>query len=197
MTVKDEDTLRALEEAERLVGEARRCILDSQIDVTPQDAAWPAVRVFAETLAELLGDRPLSERAARRAALIAASGQVWEDELGPLLTSTQVGDLLGDVSRQRVSELLRGQRLIGMSDSAGRLRYPAFQFAGGRPLVALVDAFWVLAGEDALDPWSAASWCVAPDDQLDGASPAKWAADGRDGDRLILLATRDHARLGH
>jgi hypothetical protein len=49
------------------------------------------------------------------------------------MTSAQVRELLGDVSRQRVGELLRERRLIGLRDRAGRRRFPAFQFRGRPP----------------------------------------------------------------
>jgi hypothetical protein len=119
---------------------------------------------------------------------------VWEDELGPLLTSADVRTLLGDVSRQRVDELLRAHRLIGLRDRAGRRRFPAFQFVDGRPLQPLVDAFRVIARE-AADDWTAASWCVAPDEALDGRSPAQWTREGRDPARLARVAEQDAARL--
>ncbi len=153
-----------------------------------------AVVAFVETLGELLGKRPLSVQAARRAALLAAAGQAWENELGPLLTSAQVRELLGDVSRQRVDELLRARRLIGLRDNAGRRRFPAFQFCDGRPLEPLIAAYWTVA-DDAVDEWTAASWCVAPDEALDGRSPAQWALDRRDADRLARVAQQDAARL--
>jgi len=154
-----------------------------------------AVVAFAQTAGELLGeDRSLSVEAARRGALLAAAGQAWEGELGPLLSTADVRGLLG-VSRQRVDELLRSRRLIALPDSAGHRRYPAFQFHDGQPLPALVSAFWTVA-DAAASPWSAASWCTAPDDDaLDGRSPAEWAHAGRDAADLDLVARRDAARL--
>jgi hypothetical protein len=130
----------------------------------------------------------------RRAGLLAAAGHAWENELGPLLTSAQVRELLGDVSRQRVDELLRARRLIGLRDSAGRRRFPSFQFHAGRPLEPLVGAYWTVA-DGALDDWTAASWCVSPDEALDGRTPAQWALEGRDPARLARIARQDAARL--
>ena len=126
--------------------------------------------------------------------MLAAAGEVWENELGPLLSSAQVRTLLGDVSRQRVDELLRARRLIGLRDQGGRRRFPAVQFADGRPQEQLVDAFWTLA-DGAASPWTAASWLVAEDDALDGRSPAEWVRERRDPERLALVARRDAARL--
>lgn len=156
----------------------------------PEDA----VLAFVQTAGELLGERSLSVRAARRAGMLAAAAQAWEGELGPVLSSAQVRELLGDVSRQRVDELLRARRLIGLRDSAGRRQFPAFQFHDGRPLEPLAAAYWTLL-DAPLSEWSAASWCVSPDEALDGQTPAQWARDGRDPDRLARIARQDAARL--
>lgn len=153
-----------------------------------------ALIAFAETVGELMGERPLTVQTARRAALLAAAGQVWENELGPLLTSAQVRELMDGVSRQRVDELLRAHRLIGLRDSTGRRRFPSFQFADGRPLEPLIAAYWTVS-DGAIDDWTAASWCVSPDEALEGRTPAQWALEGRDPDRLARIARQDAARL--
>ncbi len=153
-----------------------------------------AVLAFVRTAGELLGERPLSVDAARRAGMLAAAAQVWAHELGPLLSSAQVRAMLGDVSRQRIDELLRAHRLIGLRDSTGRRRFPTFQFRDGRPLEPLVAAFWTVAGTAASD-WTAASWCVSVDAALEDYSPAQWARDGRDADRLARIVHQDAARL--
>ena len=154
-----------------------------------------AVVAFAETVGALLADRSLTVPSARRAALIAVSEEVWEHELGPLLSSADVRELLGDISRQRVDELLRARRLIGLRDSAGRRRFPAFQFRDGRALEALVSAYWLVADVVASD-WTAASWLVSPDQGLDGRSPVQWVRDGHDRSRLLDVTRQDAARLG-
>ncbi len=154
-----------------------------------------ALVAFAQTAGELLGqDRSLSVEAARRGALLAAAGQAWEGELGPLLSTTDVRELLG-VSRQRVDELLRSKRLIALLDSAAHRRYPAFQFQDGQPLQPLAAAFWTVA-DAAISPWSAASWCTAPDDEaLEGLSPVAWAHEGRNAAHLARVAGQDAARM--
>jgi hypothetical protein len=197
MGVKEHDTaLEALERAESALREARTelerpDVLEVAERFGVDEAALTA---FVETVGEVLGDRPLTVETARRAALLAAAGQAWENELGPLLTSAQVRGLLGGVSRQRVDELLRGQRLIGLRDGSGRRRFPSFQFRDGRPLEPLVDAYWTLAAA-AIDDWTAASWCVSPDEALAGCAPAQWALEGRDPERLARIASQDAARL--
>jgi hypothetical protein len=163
--------------------------LSEELDISEE-----AVVAFMRTARELLGDRELSVEAARRAGMLAAAAQAWENELGPLLSSAQVRTLLGDVSRQRVDELLRSRRLIGPRDSAGRRQFPSFQFQDGRPLEPLVAAYWTIA-DGAVSDWTAASWCVSPDSALEGRSPARWAHEGRDSDRLLRIARQDAARL--
>jgi len=154
-----------------------------------------AVMAFVQTVGEVLGeDRSLSVEAARRGGLLAVASEAWENELGPLLSTAQVRELLG-VSRQRVDELLRSKRLIALTDGASHRQYPAFQFHDGKPLGSLVAAFWTIADE-ALSPWTAASWCVAPDDDaLDGLSPVAWARGGHDDEELSRVARQDAARL--
>lgn len=153
-----------------------------------------AVRAFAETAGELLGGETLTVADARRGAMLVAAGAAWERELGPLLSSGQVRELLGGVSRQRVDELRRSKRLIGLRERSGRRRYPLFQFDNGRVLQPLVRAFWIVA-EGAASDWTAASWCVHRERGLDDLSPAQWARAGRDAERLARIARQDRARL--
>lgn len=154
-----------------------------------------ALTAFVQTIHDLLGEgRSLSVEAARRGALLAAASEAWENEIGPLLGTSQVRVLLG-VSRQRVDELMRSKRLIALTDRTGHRRYPAFQFRDGQPTPPLVDAFWAVA-DAAASPWTAASWCTTEDDALDGLSPVSWAHVGRDPDALARVARHDAARLG-
>jgi hypothetical protein len=165
-----------------------------QPDPGATDVPPEALAAFARVVKALSGERGLSVEAAERAALLATAAQAWEDELGALLSSADVRKLLGGVSRQRVDELLRARRLVGLRDSAGRRRFPLFQFLDGRPLRPLVSAYWTVA-DAAADEWTAASWCVSPDDALEGSSPAGWARADRDAERLARVALQDAARL--
>jgi hypothetical protein len=149
---------------------------------------------FAETLSEVLGDRPLSVEEARRAALAAAAGTVWEDVVGPLLTSEQAQGLM-NISRQRLAQLAGQGRLIALEEQSGTRRYPAWQFGrDSRPLAPLVAAHRTLVDDGHMSPWSAASWCVHEHRELAGRSPRDWSAAGEDADRLALIARRDAAR---
>ncbi len=211
MAVKDSkkigDPLRELDEAAGALERARAALRDAsspthgeRSELTVRALAErtggseAALVAFAETVGEVMGERELDPDTARRAALVAVAGQVWEGELGPLLDSSEVRELLGGVSRQRVDELQRGRRLIGLRDSSGRRRFPAFQFLDGHPVAVIVEAFWKVA-EGALSEWTAAAWCVAADAALDGFSPAQWARQGRDPARVLRIAEQDRGRL--
>jgi hypothetical protein len=211
MTVKDPEKLveaisrteATLRDASSELEEAKAAVLEALAespggvrDLTERfGVSEEALLAFLQTVSELLGDRPLSVQTARRAAMLAASGAAWENEIGPMLSSGQVRELLGDVSRQRVDELLRSRRLIGLRDDSGRRRFPGFQFRDGRPLEDLVSAYWTVAEAVASD-WTAASWCTSRDEALDGLSPVRWAHEGRDPERLGRVARQDAARLG-
>jgi hypothetical protein len=204
MAVKDqEELIRELQTASQALDRVRASVLREVAespDITVRELAErfhvpeDAVLAFVQTAGELMGERPLDAETARRAALVAVAGQVWENELGPLLSSGQVGELLGGVSRQRVDELLRSGRLIGLRDSGGRRRFPAFQFVDGQPLRPLISAFWTVA-DSAVSDWTAASWCLAPDDALDGLAPVEWSRSGADPEWLQRIARQDAARL--
>jgi hypothetical protein len=209
MAVKDHGPAETTEEKLRAATdhlEAARALVSELADRDPASLTLrelsdrfgvteEVVLALLETLGELGGDRGITVKDARRAGMLAAAGQAWGQELGPTFSSAQVRELLGDVSRQRVDELLRGRRLIGLRDSSGRRCFPVFQFqADGRPLEALVAAYWTLA-DAAISDWTAAAWCVAPDDALGGRSPLTWARERRDPERLALVAAQDAARL--
>lgn len=151
-----------------------------------------ALEAFLGAVHEVIGDKEISVAAARRAGLVAAAATAWEDALGPQFDSAHVRELLS-VSKQRVGELLRQHRLIGLQNSNGRWQFPAFQFSDGRPPAPkLAEAFWQLSTR-AIDPWSAASWCVSPNSQLDGRTPADVATS--DADLVAAIGERDADRL--
>jgi hypothetical protein len=199
MAVKDrEEAVEALDSAEAKLREATSDLERSRATLLKELAEAPdglTVRelverfglaedvlvAFVQTVGELVGDRGISVEDARRAGILAAAAQAWENELGPLLTSAQVRELLGDVSRQRVDELLRAQRLIGLRDNTGRRRFPTFQFQDGRPLEVLAAAFWTVAEAAAT--------------ALEGRSPVQWARDGGNPERLAEVARQDAARM--
>ena len=193
------DALREAESTlERRLDEILRPLLDEIRRIRDLIARFEisedAVIAFLQTISELMGSKPLAVSDARRAGMIAAASTTWRHELGPLLGSADVRTLLGDVSRQRVDELLRSRRLIGPQDSSGRRQFPLFQFEDGQPLDSLVSAYWIVA-DGAVSEWTAASWCVTPDEALGGMSPVEWTRAGNDRDRLLAIARQDAARL--
>jgi hypothetical protein len=185
----------AVEAALERVREAERSLTEVQEAERVERAHAPAASAFADTLQEVLGDRPVDLEAARRAALQAASEIVWEDAVGPLLSGPQARELLGGVSRQRLDQLVKARRVIALEESSGDRRFPAWQFHDGRPLEGLGAAHRQLVELGKMDPWTAASWCVSAHPQLGDQSPRDWAAGGGDATRLALVAHRDASRL--
>ena len=110
--------------------------------------------------------------AAARAAVDALvdTGSFWQEHLGPVYDAKTVAVLLGrpgkPVSRQAVSK----RSLLALRTGNGRVYYPAFQFANGRPITGLADILAVI-DEDLVSRWTLASWLVSPENALDGAPP--------------------------
>lgn len=184
----------AVHEALERVEEARDALEHADEELRILALHGEAALAFAETLSEVLGDRPLSVENARRAAFIAAASTVWEGAVGPLLTGEQVRELMG-ISRQRVAQLAGERHVIVLEEQSGARRYPAWQFGPRRrPLAALVAAHRTLVEDGYMSGWSAASWCVHEHPELGGRSPRDWATAGEDSDRLALVARRDADR---
>jgi hypothetical protein len=153
-----------------------------------------AVRAFAEELDDLLQGEDPDPGSVRRAARLALAQQAWEQRLGTLLDTHDVMELLG-VSRQRVSALAKGDRIIALPEQ-GRLRFPAWQFADldARDRSSLAAAHTTLVNVGGISPWSAAAWFRAPHPELENRDPIAWLRDRRDRDQLELVARRDAAR---
>jgi hypothetical protein len=111
---------------------------------------------------------------------------VWEEAVGPLLASRDAAALLA-VDDAELAELARDGRVIALEEHSGEMRYPAWQFANGRPLEALVAAHRELMRTGHVSEWTAASFCVSEHPELDGLSPRAWVAAGRD-ETLALVA---------
>jgi hypothetical protein len=188
------ESVAAVHEALERLDEARDALVHADQELRIRALHEDASVAFAETLSEVLGTRPLSVEDARRAALAAAASTVWEDAVGPLLTSEQAQALL-NISRQRLSQLVGQRRLILLEEQSGARRYPAWQFGPrGRPLATLIAAHRTLVEDGHMSGWSAASWCVHEHPELDRRSPRDWAAGGEDPNRLALVARRDADR---
>ena len=195
MSVKSPGKGAAVAAALEHVREAERSLTEAQEAERVEQVHAPAASTFAATLQEVLGDRPVETEAARRAALQAAAGLVWEDAVGPLLSGPQARELLGGVSRQRLDQLIKAGRVIVLEERSGDRRFPAWQFHDGRPLEGLAAAHHELVAVGKTDPWTAAAWCVAAHPQLSDQSPRDWAVGEDDAKHLALVAHRDASRL--
>jgi hypothetical protein len=152
-------------------------------------------RAFADEVRSLVGDSRPSVETVRRAARLAVAEHAWTERLGTLLETRDVIDLLG-VSKQRVSTLARDHRLIALPQ-AGRMRFPAWQFAIAEPQgrEALAAAHHELVATGSVSPWTAASWFQQAHPELDARDPVSFVRESGDRDRLLEVASRDAARL--
>lgn len=120
-----------------------------------------------------------AEAVGRRAALAVATETIWEDRIGPLLTSSEARALLGEVSRQALSKRVSRRSVIRLTDERGSSRYPAWQFdlIGQRVYPAVPD---VIRRFDAagLDEWAVASFFGTPQPELADRRPADVVAAG-------------------
>jgi len=165
------------------------------------DALPRATRAFRETLARLEIDRApgLEDPAAfgRRAAILAAADVLWRRQLGRLLSSEEVRQLLGVGTRQAVSDFARRRRLLAIRGADGHLHFPAFQFtAAGRPFEALEAILSAFAGAG-VDELTIASWFTSPQDLLGGRTPVDRLQAGGAEALVIEAARRTASELAH
>jgi hypothetical protein len=131
-----------------------------------------------------------AERFGRRAALLAASELLWNREVGPLVTTSRLQDLLR-CSRQAINERVRNGRLLALPTDKGEHLYPLWQFGPtSQPLPGIAEIVEALAGAVAT-PWTIASWLVAPEPELDGKAPVEVLRKGDTG--TALAAARHYA----
>lgn len=85
------------------------------------------------------------------------------DRIGPFYSTNKVQALLGDISRQAVSERARNHRLLRLTTSDNVHIYPTFQFNVAQKSVRhkLIPLLRVLLGSGA-DPWATAYWLTTP-----------------------------------
>lgn len=154
-----------------------------------------AADAFDETLHELGLDRAEfqdEEQFGRRAALLAASELLWGRELGPVVNTSQVGELLR-CSRQAVNERVHRGTILALA-APGGYAFPLFQFTGGGQPVPGISRV-VKAFADAVEtPHTIAAWLVAPEPELDGKAPIELLRRGQ-ADQAVTAAERYAERL--
>ncbi len=154
-----------------------------------------AAEAFDETLQELGLDQTEfddQEQFGRRAALLAASDLLWERELGPTVTTSQVSELLR-CSRQAVNERVHRHTILALKAPTGYV-FPLFQFAGsGEPVAGISKV--LRAFSDAVGtPHTIAAWLVAPEPELGGKAPIETLKRG-EADPVVAAAEHYAARL--
>lgn len=171
-------------------------------------AAWPdriapTLDLIRETMEEVgvYGDeKELGGRKefARRAVLLAAADLIWRRKLGRLLSRAELQEMLGQKTRQAVSELVRNGRVLALpSEGAGYL-FPAFQVdATKRRIYAAIPRVLAVFEGAVETPLTIAAWFVEPDPVLDREVPADWLREHRDDARLVIAAQRRAAELRH
>ncbi len=130
------------------------------------------------------------EQLGRRAALVSVAEVAWEDHLGPLYDWKQVASVLRTIStRQGVNDLRQRKRLLGLPSKTGGVRYPAFQFHGGRPMPTMPEVLEIFDVGD-VNRWTAASWFRTEQDELDGETPQDWLLSKRSVEPVLTAARR-------
>ena len=118
------------------------------------------------------------------------SALLWEREVGPLVTTSQLEALLR-VSRQAINEGVWSHRIFALPMEQGDCVYPLWQFGpNSEPLRGIAEIVNLFA--DAVETtWTIASWLVADEPELDGRPPIEVL---RSGDRAdVLEAARRYA----
>jgi hypothetical protein len=123
------------------------------------------------TLARALGDSRLVDPAMKIDPLAPAVARSLEHRksllrlAGPMMSSTQVADLLG-LSRQAVDKRRAALRLLALRIGSD-WQYPAFQFVDG---TVLPDLDRVIASQEGVDAWVVLDMLLAQDSALGGRS---------------------------
>ena len=123
------------------------------------------------TLARAIGDSRLVDPAMKIDPLAPAVARSLEhrkillSHAGPMMSSTQVADLLG-LSRQAVDKRRAASRLLALRIGSD-WQYPAFQFEDG---AVLLDLERVLASQEGADTWVILDILLAQDSALGGRS---------------------------
>lgn len=114
-----------------------------------------------------------AEVLAKRAALGVAAEGIWEDAIGPMLTTQYVSEILG-VSRQALSQKAHDGRILRLRDERDQIRYPAWQFdTVTKRVFDAVPRVCSIFHEANVDPWMVVSFFTTGQPELDGQPPCK------------------------
>lgn len=117
------------------------------------------------------------EAAGERAAMLAAAGPAWAQDVGPFFDTDGARVALGGVTKQAVSQRVASGRLLGLrlaSDGTARPRlvYPAWQFEP--EVIYHLPRVLSSAGFDPTRPvtgWTIAAWLTTSTSDDGGARP--------------------------
>jgi hypothetical protein len=169
----------------------------------------PAVRAYVDEVADGVRRRLLEElntaEGATALAVLAPPAEAaalmvsalprpspWADAVGPVYRTPAVRRLLGGVSRQALVDRARRHTLLALRTADDHLVWPAFQFAGSRPLEGLARVLGVFDRD--VDEWMLARWLRVGQAALDTRSVVDWLRDGGDVDRAVEVAGITAAR---
>ena len=112
----------------------------------------------------------------------------WDNRLGPFYGTGQLARLLGDISRQAVSDRRERRRLLGLKTPDGVVIYPAFQLdEQNRVLKGLPEVLQCFRGVEG-DDWEVAGWLITPLRPLKGSSVIDWLRNGQPVEKAVAQA---------
>lgn len=154
---------------------------------TLEDYVEEATAAYRSQLASLLSEHGAGsgdpQLAGVRGAVASAAEQIWVGEVGPFLDTTGVRAMLGGVTKQAVSERVRGRGLLAlrMGPDGRTLRFPLWQFDGST--LEVLPRILKAVGYRPEVVWHGglvAGWLCAPDELLGGLRPRDLLAAGQE-----------------
>jgi hypothetical protein len=162
--------------------------------LTPEDWRERVLDGVGRRLDQMVASHEVTEFSAdtERATVKAMTDAVQtanriNDRFGAFYTTDRVRKVLGDISRQAVSQRVGSHRLLRVTTADGEMLFPAFQFKGNDVVPGLQDLLKVLL-DAGVDGWTVAYWLTARIGQF-GESTALDVLDSGDADRIAALQT--------
>jgi hypothetical protein len=156
-----------------------------------------ALAGLAESYAESgrsLGELGSPQQIAKRMVATVPSPSAWDDLLGPFYSTSKITRLLGNVSRQAITDRRKRRTLLGLRTADGAIVYPVFQFNEHNEVLPGLALILQCFDPEVVDDWTVAGWLVAPQGSLDRASVMEWVAAGRPIETVVHLAQAQAAR---